>query len=249
MVEGCISKSEGCLDVAAANFDFSADRSCEDCCTYPLLSISLSQKFIDKNFSPTDTLLDLNGMPFRITDLKYFLSSWSWVSDDHHVYTVDSADITCPAGILTYTPDIILVDARQFQYSLGTIRQSPHIDSVRLKLGLLEALDCIDPASAGVPSVFSDKTALWDREFNSRATLRLVIQRDISAEIFDTLFIHTLQDIDLDDDQYLAPGIQATLKLTVNYAKWFSNVDILDLNSFQSSIESGVQGSFYKTPE
>ncbi len=245
--EGCTSRVEGCLDTAAANFDFSADRSCEDCCTYPLLSISLSQKWDDRNFSTADSIFDKNGMVYKIRDLKYFLSSWSWQGSDHQEYTVDSAMIACNSSFLMYTPDIILVDSRQYQYTLGTIRQSPAIDSIHLKLGLLTALDCIDGTVEGIPSVFSNSSALWDKLTESRASVRLVLQRDTSMQIFDTIFIHTTQDISLKYDLDIEPGKQTTLGLTVDYAKWFTNADILNLNSFQTSIETGVRNSFYKS--
>lgn len=247
MQDGCTSRVEGCIDVAAANFDFSADRSCEDCCTYPLLSISLSQKWNDRNFSTSDTLMDKNGLAYKINDLKYFLSSWSWLDSDLHLYTVDSAEISCHGGFLSYTPDIILVDSRQFQYTLGTIRQSPVFDSIDFKLGLLADLDCIDATSDDTPPVFSSNSPLWDKRSETRASIRLVLQLDTSIQTLDTLYIHTLQSIGLGYDLSLEAGIPTTIKLTVDYAEWFSNADIHDLNSFQSSILNGVKDSFSKT--
>jgi len=248
VLEGCITRVEGCLDVAAANFDLSADRSCEDCCTYPLLSVSLSQKWNDRNFSLTDTLFDTQGRPYRISDLKYVLSSWKWQDTDLHSYTVDSAEIACTSGILSYTPDIIIVDAKQSQYTLGTIRQSPLTDSLSLKLGFVADLDCIDAYAAGIPPVFSNQSAIWDSLSASRASIRLVLQRDTSMAVFDTLFIHTMKDISLGLDLDFTPGFPETIRLSVNYALWFSNVDVQDLNSFPVSIENGIRGSFYKTP-
>lgn len=248
--DGCTSRVEGCLDIAAANFDFSADRSCEDCCTYPLLSISLSQKWNDRNFSTTDTvnlLKDTNGLVYKINDIKYFLSSWAWLDSDLHIYTVDSAEISCNDGFLSYTPDIILVDSRQFQYTLGTIRQSPLIDSIDFKLGLLTDLDCIDATSTGIPPVFSSSSPLWDKLTGTRASIRLVLQRDTSIQTLDTVYIHTLQSIRLGYDLNFVTGLPTTLKVTVDYAKWFSNVDVHDLNSFQTSILNGVIDSFSKT--
>lgn len=245
--ESCVSRVEGCLDVAASNFDFSADRSCEDCCTYPLLSILLSQKWNDRNFSTTDTLMDKNGLTYKINDLKYFLSSWYWLGSDLQLYTVDSAEISCSGGFLSYTPDIILVDSRQFQYSLGTIRQSPVIDSVGLKLGLNPELDCIDATSTGIPPVFSSSSPLWDKLSGTRATIRLVLQLDTSVQTFDTLFIHTTQNIGFAYDFSFKAGIPASIKVTVDYGRWFSTADIFDLNSFQTSIEAGIKDSFFQS--
>ncbi len=246
---GCTSRVEGCLDIAASNFDFSADKACDGCCTYPSLSISLSQKWNERNFSTTDTLMDINGHPYKITDLKYYLSSWSWKDAGNMKYTVDSAMIKCSNGdLLHYTPDIVSVDSKQFQYTLGATRNSPTIDSVFLKLGLIPALDCVDPAGTNTPPVLADESPLYDAGTSSRAAIRLVLQRDTSLLIYDTLFIHTSQDLRLTYDLSFKTGLNTTLNLSVNYANWFSGVDIQVLGSFEQSILAGIPGSIFKTP-
>ena len=66
--------------------------------------------------------------------------------------------------------------------------------------------------------------------------------------VVDNLFIHKRKDVNIAYDIDFAPGIPTTFRLSVNYALWFSNVDVEDKNSFEISIENGVSGSFYKTP-
>jgi len=248
VMTGCYTRVEGCLDIAASNFDFNADKPCSDCCTYPTITVSLSQKWNDRNFSTNDTLLDLNGKPYHIKDLDYYLSSWSWSGSDGKQYTVDSAEISCENGILQYTPDILQVDSKQFTYKLGTIRQSPAIDSVQFKLGLHSSLECVDETSSDIPPSLSDESPLWDPHSSSRAALRIVLQRDTTIEFFDTLFIHGSFDQQVAYDLDFTTGIPVTLNLSVNYAAWFSNVDITLLGSFEESIRLGVPGSFFKTP-
>lgn len=249
-MQGCISRVEGCLDVAAANFDLNADKSCNDCCSYPMLSLGLSQKWDDRNFSTSDTftISDRNGLLYRINDLKYLLSSWSWKDASDNIYSVDSAELTCLTGQLRYTPDVLLIDSKQFQYVLGTIRKSPVIDTVLFKLGVIPSFDCLDPVAINTPSILSANSVIWDVSTSSRATVRLILQRDITQDIHDTLFIHITKDLKTGYDLDFVPGISTEIKISVNYAKWFTNVDILDLETFRNSLEEGIEGSFYKTP-
>jgi len=237
---------EGCLDINASNFDLNADRACTDCCTYPSLFLTLSQKWADSNFFLTDTLLDIHDHPYRINDLKYYLSSWAWFGTDQQWYTVDSAQITCNGNVIRYTPDITLIDATQFNYTLGTFHQSPDIDSIRFLFGLAETFGCLNDTTA--PVILSDKSPLWDKTLQSLATVRLVLQPDISSPDLDTLFIHSSQDIRMDYDQELQPGFSTTLNLTVDYSKWFANADIQYLPSFALSVNNGLSGSITKTP-
>jgi hypothetical protein len=237
---------EGCLDINASNFDLNADRACPDCCTYPSVFLTLSQKWVDRNFALTDTLRDIHDRPYRINDLKYYLSSWTWYGTDHQWHTVDSAQITCNGNIIHYTPDILLIDAKQFNYTLGTYHQSPDIDSIRFLFGLSESFGCLNDSAA--PVILSDKSPLWDSPVQSLATVRLVLQPDISSTDLDTIFIHYQQVFGMNYDLILQPGFSTTFKLTVDYFKWFGNADIQDLNSFAVSIQSGVNGSFTRTP-
>jgi hypothetical protein len=212
------------------------------------MSVSLSQKWGDRNFSTEDTLFDINAQQFKIIDLKYFLSSWAWYGSENTTYTVDSVEVPCNGSMIRYTPDILLVDSRQFEYTLGTIRKSPLIDSISLKFGIVPALNCVDVTASNIPPVLSDKSALWDAQLSSLAALRIVLQRDLSSETFDTLYIHSLQSLKLQYDFDIKPGIQTTLKISVDYAPWFSQGDVQNLDSFQSSILAGLQGSISKTP-
>ncbi len=181
--------------------------------------------------------------------MKYYLSSYAWKDAGNIKYTVDSAVIKCSNGdLLHYTPDVISVDAKQFHYTLGATRHSPTIDSVFLKLGLIASLDCVDATGADTPPVLADESPLYDAKTTSRAAIRLVLQRDTSLVTYDTLFIHTSQDLNLAYDLKFKTGLNTTLNLSVNYANWFSGADIQDLSSFEQSILAGIPGSVFKTP-
>jgi hypothetical protein len=246
--QGCNTRVEGCLDVAAANFDLNADRACKDCCTYPTISIELSQKWNERNFSTSDTLMDIGGQPYKVIDLDYYLSSWSWEDAGNLMYTVDSASIECPGTMFHYTPDIIPVDSRKFLYTLGTIRKAPAIDSVHLLTGLIPMLDCVDAAASSTPPVLSNQSPMWDPHSSSRSSIRLVLQRNINSEIYDTVYIHSAHNLNTEYIFSFTYGSSPTLNLTVNYAQWFSNADVTDLNSFETSIVSGLKGSVFRTP-
>jgi hypothetical protein len=245
---GCNTRIAGCLDPAAFNFDLDAERDCSGCCVYPVLSVSLSQKWDDRNYSTSDTLLDVHQQPYQIVDLKYFLSSWTWLDAEDRRYSVDSSVIDCDDTQLQFTNDIALVDTRQFVYTLGTIRNAPAIDSFRLHLGLTEDFSCIMEEDPGVPENLTMNSPLWDSKAGELSAIRLVVRRDLVQEVLDTLFISTLLQTDVYFPFNFMQGANAQPGLSVNYARWFSGVDKNDLNSYQTSILNGFEGSLYQTP-
>lgn len=245
---GCNTRIEGCLQANAENFDLNAEKPCDGCCTYPSMGLSLSQKWGTRNFANSDTLYDIHGVPYRIQDLRYFLSSWSWTDDQGHDYTVDSVKAECGDMLLAYTPDILVVETRQFTYTLGTIRDSPLMDSASFTLGLTEDFSCLDPDDADTPDAVTASSPLWNPQTQQLETLRLVLQRDLSSEQMDTLFISGRLDTRIKNTLDLSPGLDAQFKLTVDYALWFSDADVQDLATFEASILSHFQGSIFQTP-
>src|SRR5688572_27424406 len=157
----CNIKEEGCLDIAAENFDLSADKNCDGCCTYPSVVVSLSQKWNDVNFKPDSvTYSDMQGDQYRIIDLRYLLSSFSWLDENNAIYTVDSSDIECGGDLLGYTQDLIIVEPRKFVYTLDTIRLSPSVRNLNFKIGWKPEFVCVDETDETLPAVFSDASTL-----------------------------------------------------------------------------------------
>lgn len=247
---GCNIKQDGCLDIAAENFDLDADKSCDGCCRYPSVSVSLSQKWNDDNFNKDTTVTypDVHGEQYKIIDLRYLLSSFTWIDADGQMYTIDSTDIACGNESVRYTHDLVIVEPRKFVYVLDTIRLSPEVRTLNLKFGWKEELQCVDETSENIPAEFSDASPLWDTLSDSRAAIRLILQPDLNIYHFDTLYIHTCQDLQIPYEYDFIPGKDTQLNISVNYALWFQNADINDLNTFSSSVLENIVGSFTRTP-
>lgn len=245
---GCNTRIEGCLDSNAENLDFNAEIDCDGCCTYPSISLSLTQKWGDRNFSNADTLYDIHLQPYKIQDLKYYLTSWSWSDISGNVYTVDSVEAGCNEEVLRFTPDILIADTRQFIFPMGTIRKSPATDSLYFSIGLEEDFNCIDEEDPDTPSGITKQSPLWNPQTSSLETIRLVLQRDLSAEDYDTVFISTNVKNVLGYSSQIVKGLDTQLNLTVNYALWFQDADIEDLSSFNTSLLNHLEGSIFRTP-
>lgn len=245
---GCNTRIEGCLQANAENFDLNAERPCDGCCLYPSMGLSLTQKWGDRNFSNGDTLYDVQGNPYKILDLKYFLSSWVWRDTEGNYITVDSVEAGCDESTLRFTTDNLIMDSRQFVYTLGTIRESPLIDSLQLALGLYQDFSCLDTSDTDTPVSLTNQSPLWNVKTGTLETIRLILQLNLDQEATDTLFVTTNDFIRLEYLLQLKPGTDAQLDLTVDYSQWFSNVNVNDLNSFGHSIETNFAGSVIRTP-
>jgi len=212
------------------------------------MQLSLTQKWDDQNFSNADTLYDSHLQPYIISDLRYYLTTWSWKDEEGSLFTVDSVDGDCNGSLLKYTPDILVIDTRQFVYTLGTIRVAPHLASVSTSLGLTLDYDCLDESDPETPSSVTDQSPLWNAQSGKLETIRLILQRNLAEETFDTLFVDYSLGIDIPYDEELAKGKDTQLMLSVNYAQWFKDVNVSDLPSFETSMLANIPGSITRTP-
>jgi hypothetical protein len=248
LMSACNTRIEGCLDVNAENFDLNGERPCKDCCTYPSMQLSLTQKWNDDNFANTDTLIDSQSHAYKITDLKYFMTTWSWKDVEGNQFTVDTVEADCNGTPFRYTPDILVIDTRQFLYTLGTIRVAPHITSISATLGLTVDYSCLEEGDVNTPASVTDQSPLWNSQSGKLETIRLILQKDIAVEAYDTLYMDYTLGNTIDYDLEMEKGFDTPLTLTVNYAQWFRDASVSDLSSFETSLRNNIAGSIIRTP-
>ncbi|HEX5111676.1 MAG TPA: hypothetical protein VFV79_02435, partial [Saprospiraceae bacterium] len=186
---GCNTRIQGCLDPNASNFDLTAEKACDDCCTFPLASITLSQKWNETNFSTGNTFFDIHSRQYKIIDLQYFLTSFVWQSSFNTDYTVDSTTANCEGEMFNYTPDINVIRPSLFVYNLGSFRTPTEIDSLGFHFGLVQDFSCLDDSLSTTPAILTPASPLWNPATNALSTIRLIINRFPTDTILDTLFL------------------------------------------------------------
>lgn len=244
---GCNTREQGCLNPDASNFDLNAEKACDDCCTFPSASITLSQKWNDENFFTADTFYDVHSNPYRILDLQYFLSSFAWENIDGQLFTVDSTNADCAGEPLRYTNDIVAIRPTLFKYPLGSFRTAEEVDSLRFHVGLVEDFTCLEDTLSSTPVILTPSSPLWNPNTESLSTIRLVLDRFRTDSLQDTVFIDVHHTFELAYPVVMKRGTDHSFLLTANYALWFATVDTADLNSFSTSVINGLPGSIFRT--
>ena len=245
---GCTTREQGCLDIYASNFDLTAEKACDDCCQYPSLNISLSQLWDTIPFNiDSQILVDIHGTAYKLKDIKYFLSDWVLHEVNGERISVDSALLGCIPPV-TYSPDVVIIDSRQFNYQLGIIRTAPLIESVEFTLGLETDYPCIADDTTNNFTRLTKRSPLWNAQTNALSTIRLIIQPDLQVETVDTLFIDLIDRESITYPYQFEKGSHTSLRLSVDYADWFATVDLQNLSSVGTSIAAGFPGSIFPTP-
>jgi hypothetical protein len=231
----CFEPQEGCLDIAATNFDASADKDC--CCEYPQLILSLDQRFGDPIFLNDSIYLSTDGHPFRIRSIAFYLSDFQLfqngnalaVSDTLTLQTfAEAANDTLPTR---FTDDFLLVRRTPIDYAVGTFRPDGAFERVRFRLGLSAEAQRVVPSLAPTSHpLYLQSDSLWEGRDEGFVWLQAVVLRDTAAATLPDTLRLTRADVsdffvDATNTFQHATGYNFRLALRADYQKLFDGLN------------------------
>jgi hypothetical protein len=254
----CFEPKEGCLDIAATNFEAAADNPCPDCCTYPQLGIEVIQRYDTLTFLENRNYPSPNGQWFRLNSAAFYLSDFQLFQSGTPLQVSDTVQLqafaaTGPDTVKeTLTDDILLVRRTPVQYNVGEFRPDGSFESLQWRLGLPEAAQRVIPRLA--PSnhplrLQSDN--LWKGRDTGFVFLRLVLARDtLPGTQPDTL---SFTKADLPNALFTgngpfqhAIGYNFNLKLTVDYKRMLEGINWAtgSISAWKSQITDNLPAAF-----
>jgi hypothetical protein len=234
-LSACFEPQEGCLDIAATNFDASADKDC--CCEYPQLVLSLDQRFGDEIFLNDSIYLGDGGHPFRIKSVAFYLSDFQAfqngntlaVSDTLTLQTfAENTNDTLPA---LFTDDFLLVRRTPIDYAAGTFRPDGAFERVRFRLGLGSTAQRVVPSLAPTSHpLYLQPDSLWASRGAGFVWLQAVVVRDTAAATLpDTLRLTRAEVgdffVDASGNFQHATGYNFRLTLRADFQKLFAGLN------------------------
>ena len=233
-ITACESPAEGCLDIEAQNYNVTADKACDSCCTYPDLIITLDHVVDSLNFSLNQRLA-INGDSLLFQRLKYYISdvqlyqsgSWIGVEDNLSIVAISGND----SAQTTVEDNFAIILAGQQTYTLGTRRQYGQFDSVRFTLGVPH------PANAATPDQFDAQHPLavqpdtmYLSTDESYIFWKIEVQTDTSGSSLREIIGTTPDSVTLSFpfSYSFNAGFDIQIPFTVDYQEWFSGIDFVN---------------------
>ncbi len=258
----CKKSKDGCLDVGAANYDPSADNTC--CCVYPKLTLetyfktdtvtprgdSLITFFYDKKYT-TDSV-----QFFSIHKIKFYLSDFQLIRADGSVATVSDTFHIGNSKDSFARKDILLVspDNQSFKsFSLGTFADNGFFTTLQFRVGLSDYFNQVDTTKFAANAVLGvQPDTMWNASkgyfFN-----KISFQRDTIAGILPSQIIISKPHsalVSISFNKKIRVGYDITLKLGINFKKWFQNVQFStdDDLTVANTIFSNTSSAFFVLP-
>ena len=233
-LSSCYENVEGCLDRNSSNYNVASDVDCEDCCTYPTLSLLVAYVLGETSYNRMDTMTNDIGIEFVIEDAQFYFSEIV-LSDGTEDYRIDEtfeySDINGTDRIAI--DDIALVIPNVFRYSLGTFTQSNDYTRLMINLGVPEIIDKAQSitVTSDHPLVQAgDSLFIVDQNqyVNSWILLRQVGVHDIAdtLQITGTDFTYVFDDILISQ----ARGSSLDVNIKINYEQLILGIDYNTMN-------------------
>lgn len=221
----CYEPIEGCLDINSANYDVSADRACDSCCTFPNFNLNLEQVFNGEDFSLGDTLTNNLRTQFTITDYSIIFSDFKLIGDESSYTIADSTKVDCNSTANNHeVNDLIRINNFSRFATIGEWKTSEVIENISFKLGLN---DCYH--NAGIDGLDANS------RINSIDTLYEsgIGFRTFFLEINDTLvyeFIGSPETIDISQPLIASnsAGSPLVINMSIDFGIWLSDFTLED---------------------
>lgn len=216
-LNACGTKTEGCTDPSARDFNAAADKDC-NCCKYFQLQMKWNlfmSRFESESFAFGDTLQDAAGNDFQVLACPFYISDWRLVSLDNREIGPKSNNLNCG-----------LVQPSKFIYDFGDVAELTTVNRVRFNVGLNATLNHGDVTD------YATTTALGNRSMYLSADdgyIFMLPQVVIGVDTF-TFPISgdanlTAIELPLRSDFEMSGDKDNTINVSVNYRKLFSGVD------------------------
>lgn len=227
ILAGCYSRTEGCLDSFAANFDVSSDDACSTCCVYPSLILSIQNRYGDSAFHQNDTLINRFGQKYIILGMRYYMSDFSLYQNNNDLTVREVIQNKLTGEII---PDEIkIAKSDESGIKCGTVRTYGSFDSIRFVMGIDGKF--LEEGLTTLPAghVLEKQNRINDAQGNMAAAgIRCKVLTPVDTII--NIFISTdfkLQYTIRDSISETRQGQPITGKIIADYQQLLDDVDLL----------------------
>ncbi len=231
----CKEKIDGCMDVTAVNWDASADESCEDCCTYPSLTVSYEHVFGDTLISFDSLYFDESDNYFKITSIRYYLSDFILISNDVDEYRpTDSLEVQLYTNgdneEKTIADNFALVSKFTNSSNIGSFRNTDlTIDSLVFSIGLNATANSVDPTSVSVGEPLAiDSDSMFQSRTDGYIFAKIGIVTDtmtMDTTIYRITGNDKLMEMRFEWEDELVRGTNVVIPIKLDYEEWFKGIN------------------------
>ncbi|MBK9254426.1 MAG: hypothetical protein IPM42_02945 [Saprospiraceae bacterium] len=245
----CYERKEGCLDMEASNFDFTADDACGECCTDPVFSVSVRHLTNNYLINPDSVLFTNLGQSYKIINFSYYLSGFELIMDDGRKISIsETIEFKSPDGNTITTPDDFKIwRLTNPSHSLGKLREYGNVRQITFILGVKDDWLTYEPVNLPLNHVLNDSLKL-QRPDGTLVHQRISIVQGEEFQDTLNLFVKGIGGsvtYNLDTVFTKPIGQNMNLVIKADYSKWLLNSDLQKkVSEIEMALKENSKGIF-----
>ena len=229
----CQEPTEDCLDVRATNFNVAAGKACVSCCTYPSLTLKMNYLSDTSSFVFDSTYTNSIGQKFRVLGAQMYLSDFQLFTSDGKAYApTDSVSLYRQTDTVKTLNNYALVGRNNgFDFTVGAFGDAigKTFTKVKFQIGLSDTANLTDPKKMPPSSPLSTKAdSMYLTPAKTYIFNKLIVAKGVGFKDTLRLNIATAQTVQVAGSIPTVEGINAVIKLKINYLRLFDGVNFTD---------------------
>ena len=236
----CYEPIDGCLDLQATNFSFSADNACsqDECCEYPSVEYSFSPLYGDSILQSSAIFENEIGQLFSISSYDFMISNTRlFQADGEEVITRDTFDvftgIDSDLTLTTLDRDIQQITNRNLNVTIPNIREVGEFSGFSFSVGVTSQVQLVNAISYTDTDnpIQAYEDQFTNEGFNWLNWTILVYQQELDTLVVsDTLSIQMNQNhlpVSFTADTLFTKnnGIDIPFDIEMDFREWIDGVD------------------------
>ena len=230
-ISSCVEPTEGCLDPFSSNYDLSADKECDGCCTYPNFALSTQYLYGE---DAIDSSIYYNILPdsyFKLRSFYMVLSEFKFYGD------LTDYSLISKLENKSVSDDLVGIRFKNASNVPGTISIEDSIRTIDFSIGIPETLD--NPLNPDLD--YSVLEFLQDSSYLDSVENRfykMVVELEVDS------FTNELIEIGLDELDFeftsnvkagTSRGNSLSIQLLIDFERLFSGIQFQDSNVMQDA--------------
>lgn len=226
---GCYESKEGCLDPFGVNYSYEADEDCDDCCQYPAVQVRVKNYNGEVFVSPGDTLMDINGKPFRYLNYSLLVHGFEWQGVDTSFQVLERTLVEEDGSSMLSADDFIVLEGSKYSHTIGSMRCEGAIKKIAFSVGL--GKDAGFLANTHQIHTLRDTTDMGYHYYSTRRVIHDLMNDD-TLTCYSHLETKTMT---FDWDTILQRKQNIVLDVDMQHRLWLDKVDV---STFDTQCES-----------
>lgn len=242
---GCYENEDGCQDITASNFDALADFPCEDCCTYPNVSLVVRHRVDTLNWNSSFKIYNGVGDTFKIISAALLVNNVELqqaagvlkVTDTETFYFDNNGTLETQ----TLTDDFVGIRTGSNNFTVGSHQGQNDVSAISFDLGLPASLSQITPFELPASHPLDSSGGYWSETTGYYGGYLDILYDTMTMDtVRYRLPVELMPGFQADTTFTIEYGANIELDLIIDYLSWTAGINFVEIGGNEAEVVQAI---------